>query len=78
MVERVVGYQEIEKEEIFSRPCKWNGEGKGDFKTLKPIKVKRVLHRPIFEDLGPHVFTTVDAPELPRFTVYITTGKKKK
>ncbi|MBI2196594.1 hypothetical protein HYU45_03185 [Candidatus Daviesbacteria bacterium] len=63
MSERVVGYIRIEKEVIISRPCTDAGE------ALKPITAKRILFRPIMEDLGPRTFTTVDAPELPRFQV---------
>lgn len=53
MVERVIGYREIEKEEVIFRPVKWHGDAKGDFSDMKPVKVIRRVFTPIFEDLGP-------------------------
>ncbi len=62
-MERVIGYKEIEVDVISSRPCKWKGADNGGngFSPLEPLTQKKTLLRPIYENLGPHTFTTVDS-----------------
>lgn len=85
MPERVIGYTEVERDVIISRPCEWTGQGFNGFRELAPIRTKRTLLRPIFEDLGPHTHTTLEddlaaMPETPLWGLNTddATGKHKK
>ena len=61
-MERVIGYRPVERDVIFQRPVKWQGGESGqEFKEFPPIMVKKELYRPIYEDLGPKVNTTLES-----------------
>ena len=85
MPERVIGYQEVEKEIIVSRPCKWVGDDRGGFQDFKPVTVTMTLFKPIMEDLGSKINTTLEdpiigIPETPLWGVNTddATGKHRK
>ena len=48
-MQRVVGYKEKEAIVIVSRPVKW---GKGGLTELEPIRIRRKVMTPIYENLG--------------------------
>lgn len=62
-MERVIGYKIIEKDVVTSRPCKWDGiTNPNGLQDLPELTQKRIVYRPIYEDLGPKVNTTLEDP----------------
>lgn len=64
-MERIIGYREIIKKVIVSRPTKWVGQSNthsDGFEDLPPVIIKKTLLEAIYEPLGAHVHTTMEDP----------------
>ena len=60
-MERVIGYREIEIDRIVSRPVIYTGKEDNGFHDLPPVTAKIKVMSPVYENLGPKTFTTVDS-----------------